>query len=103
MNVDALVLATLRDGPGHGYAVIERLRERSEGAFDLAEGTVYLDNVTARAHACCADFAVNLVDRGFERLAAGGVQLVFAHSNVGAYAALTLWPPASPAAAHEGR
>src|SRR5437763_16642109 len=41
MNVDALVLATLRDGPGHGYAVIERLRERSEGAFDLAEGTVY--------------------------------------------------------------
>ena len=76
---------------------------RAATALGLAEGTVYLDNVTARAHACCADFAVNLVDRGFERLAAGGVQLVFAHSNVGAYAALTLWPPASPPAAQEGR
>jgi len=40
-HLDALVLATLEDGPLHGYAVIERLRGRSEGAFDLAEGTVY--------------------------------------------------------------
>jgi PadR family transcriptional regulator, regulatory protein PadR len=40
-HLDALVLATLRDGPAHGYAVIEELRRRSEGAFDLAEGTVY--------------------------------------------------------------
>jgi PadR family transcriptional regulator, regulatory protein PadR len=40
-HLDALVLATLRDGPAHGYAVIEELRLRSEGAFDLAEGTVY--------------------------------------------------------------
>ena len=28
-------------GPVHGYAVIAALRDRSEGAFDLAEGTVY--------------------------------------------------------------
>ena len=40
-HLDGLVLATLEDGPLHGYAVIERLRGRSEGAFDLAEGTVY--------------------------------------------------------------
>jgi PadR family transcriptional regulator, regulatory protein PadR len=40
-HLDGLVLATLRDGPAHGYAVIEALKERSEGAFDLAEGTVY--------------------------------------------------------------
>jgi PadR family transcriptional regulator, regulatory protein PadR len=40
-HLDALVLATLDDAPLHGYAVIERLRGRSEGAFDLAEGTVY--------------------------------------------------------------
>jgi DNA-binding PadR family transcriptional regulator len=40
-QLDALVLATLRDGPAHGYAVIEELKRRSEGAFDLAEGTVY--------------------------------------------------------------
>jgi DNA-binding PadR family transcriptional regulator len=40
-HLDALVLASLRGGPLHGYAIIESLRERSEGAFDLAEGTVY--------------------------------------------------------------
>jgi PadR family transcriptional regulator PadR len=40
-HLDALVLATLDDEPLHGYAVIEALRARSEGAFDLAEGTVY--------------------------------------------------------------
>jgi DNA-binding PadR family transcriptional regulator len=40
-HLDGLVLATLQDGPLHGYAVIEELRGRSAGAFDLAEGTVY--------------------------------------------------------------
>ena len=40
-HLDGLVLATLQQGPLHGYAVIEELRGRSEGAFDLAEGTVY--------------------------------------------------------------
>ncbi len=40
-HLDGLVLATLDAAPLHGYAVIEELRARSEGAFDLAEGTVY--------------------------------------------------------------
>lgn len=40
-QLDALVLAVLRDGPAHGYAVIEELKRRSHGAFDLPEGTVY--------------------------------------------------------------
>jgi len=40
-HVDLLVLAVLADGPLHGYAVIEALRERSGRAFDLPEGTVY--------------------------------------------------------------
>jgi PadR family transcriptional regulator, regulatory protein PadR len=40
-HLDVLILATLRDGPAHGYAVIEELKQRSGGAFDLAEGTVY--------------------------------------------------------------
>ena len=40
-HLDLLVLAVLGDGPAHGYAVIEMLRARSLGAFDLAEGTVY--------------------------------------------------------------
>lgn len=40
-HLDLLVLAVLADGPLHGYAVIEALRERSDDAFDLPEGTVY--------------------------------------------------------------
>ena len=40
-HVDFLLLATLQTGPLHGYGVVEKLRGASEGAFDLAEGTVY--------------------------------------------------------------
>jgi DNA-binding PadR family transcriptional regulator len=40
-NVDALLLAALGDGEAHGYAIVETVRTRSEGAFRLAEGTVY--------------------------------------------------------------
>jgi DNA-binding PadR family transcriptional regulator len=40
-HLDVIVLAAFREGPAHGYAVIEELKRRSEGAFDLAEGTVY--------------------------------------------------------------
>jgi DNA-binding PadR family transcriptional regulator len=40
-HLDMLLLAIVADGAGHGYAVIEELRERSGDAFDLPEGTVY--------------------------------------------------------------
>ena len=40
-HVDLLLLSALDEKPAHGYALVETLRERSEGAFDLAEGTVY--------------------------------------------------------------
>ena len=40
-HLDLLILSVLEEGPLHGYAVIERLRERSNSAFDLPEGTVY--------------------------------------------------------------
>jgi len=40
-NLDMLLLAVLAAGPGHGYSIITRLRDRSAGAFDLPEGTVY--------------------------------------------------------------
>lgn len=40
-HVDLLLLSVLEDGSAHGYGLVETLRERSEGAFDLAEGTVY--------------------------------------------------------------
>lgn len=40
-NLDAMLLAVLSRGPAHGYAVIRWLAERSDGRFDLPEGTVY--------------------------------------------------------------
>jgi DNA-binding PadR family transcriptional regulator len=40
-NLDLLLLSVLSAGPAHGYAVITALRARSEGTFDLPEGTVY--------------------------------------------------------------
>ena len=40
-HVDLLLLSVLEDEPAHGYRLVEALRDRSEGAFDLAEGTVY--------------------------------------------------------------
>ena len=40
-HLDALLLATLADGPRHGYAIKEALRLGSGGRFDLPTGTVY--------------------------------------------------------------
>lgn len=40
-HLDLLLLAALADRPAHGYAVVETLRSRSAGAFDLPEGTLY--------------------------------------------------------------
>ncbi len=40
-HLDGMLLATLEDGPRHGYAVIEALRTASGGRFDLPTGTVY--------------------------------------------------------------
>jgi PadR family transcriptional regulator, regulatory protein PadR len=40
-HIDLLVLAVLAGTPAHGYRVVEAVRARSDGMFDLAEGTVY--------------------------------------------------------------
>jgi PadR family transcriptional regulator, regulatory protein PadR len=40
-HLDLLLLSVLSAGPAHGYAVVSALRERSEGTFDLPEGTIY--------------------------------------------------------------
>lgn len=40
-HLDMIVLAALSPGPAHGYAIIEAIRSRSAGAFDLPEGTIY--------------------------------------------------------------
>ena len=40
-HLDLLLLAALRSGPLHGYAIIDRIRSTSAERFDYAEGTVY--------------------------------------------------------------
>jgi PadR family transcriptional regulator, regulatory protein PadR len=40
-HVDVLLLSALEAGPAHGYGLADLLRERSDGAFDLPEGTIY--------------------------------------------------------------
>lgn len=40
-NLDLLLLSVLAARPAHGYEVAERLRQRSDGAFDLPEGSIY--------------------------------------------------------------
>ena len=40
-HLDGLLLAALEDGPRHGYAVIEALRQSTGGQLDLPTGTIY--------------------------------------------------------------
>lgn len=40
-HLDVLLLAALEKGPGHGYAIKEKLRQTSGGRFDLPTGTIY--------------------------------------------------------------
>ncbi len=40
-HLDTLLLAIVADGPVHGYGIVEQLRERSGGQFELPEGTIY--------------------------------------------------------------
>lgn len=40
-HLDLLLLEVVSSGPAHGYQLIEALRTRSDGVFDLPEGTVY--------------------------------------------------------------
>jgi PadR family transcriptional regulator, regulatory protein PadR len=40
-HLELLLLAAIGAGPSHGYAIAETLRRRSDGAFDLPDGTIY--------------------------------------------------------------
>jgi transcriptional regulator len=40
-HLDLLLLSMLQSQRAHGYAIAELLRQRSGGAFDLPEGTLY--------------------------------------------------------------
>ena len=40
-HLELVLLGILSQGAGHGYEIITRLRDRTEGTFDLNEGSVY--------------------------------------------------------------
>lgn len=40
-HLEMLLLSILEHGAMHGYAIIEELRRRSGGTFQLPEGTIY--------------------------------------------------------------
>jgi PadR family transcriptional regulator PadR len=40
-QLELLLLRALEAGPAHGYAIIERIRYRSGGVLELAEGSAY--------------------------------------------------------------
>ena len=40
-HLDLVLLGVLAAAPGHGYAIITALRQRSGGTLDLPEGSVY--------------------------------------------------------------
>jgi transcriptional regulator len=40
-HLEPLLLAVLETGPSHGYEILDSLRRRSGGVFDLPEGTIY--------------------------------------------------------------
>lgn len=40
-HLDNILLSVLETGEAHGYAVIEAIKARSGGSFDLPEGTIY--------------------------------------------------------------
>lgn len=40
-HLDLVLLSVLAAAPGHGYAVINELKNRTDGVLDLPEGSVY--------------------------------------------------------------
>jgi DNA-binding PadR family transcriptional regulator len=40
-HLELLVLTVLKEGPGHGYSIIRAIRDRSDGEFELLEGSLY--------------------------------------------------------------
>jgi len=40
-HLELLVLTALKAGPEHGYSIMRAIRERSDGEFELLEGSLY--------------------------------------------------------------
>jgi 3-oxoacyl-[acyl-carrier-protein] synthase III len=68
-------------------------------AMRIPEDRLFIDNIGRVAHACCSDFAINLVDEGFAALERREHIVAVQLSNMGAFGAITLHPPAGAEAA----
>lgn len=40
-HLEAMLLAALEPGPRHGYAIIDAIKDASEGRIELPSGTIY--------------------------------------------------------------
>lgn len=40
-TLDMMILAVLRNGPGHGYAIARQIERRSTGGLAIEEGSLY--------------------------------------------------------------
>ena len=80
-HLDLLLLAAVAATPAHGYAIISTLRERSDGAFDLPEGTVYpaLHRLEEQGLVASAWAAVAGRRRRVYRLTGGGAAALADH------------------------
>ena len=61
-------------------------------AMRIDREKLFIENIFRRAHACCSDFAINLVDAGFAALERGQHVLAAMQSNMGAFGAVTVHP-----------
>jgi PadR family transcriptional regulator PadR len=78
------VLASLRDGPLHGYAIIKRAEADSGGRVRLATGTLYtaLDRLAAEGYVALAgDVVVNGRTRRSYRLTDAGTAALHAEAR----------------------
>ncbi|MCM0678663.1 helix-turn-helix transcriptional regulator [Micromonospora phytophila] len=75
-HLDALLLAVLEQGSLHGYAIIESLRNRSDGQLDLPTGTIYpaLRRLERAGHVASSWSTVNGRERRTYRLTDAGRQ-----------------------------
>lgn len=78
------VLASLLDGPLHGYAIIKRAEQASHGRVRLATGTLYtaLDRLTAEGLvALASEQVVNGRTRRSYKLTDSGRSAIVAEAN----------------------
>lgn len=66
--------------------------EEASAALNLSRNQIFYDNIGLKGHACCADLAMNLADRGFTQLQLGRKLLAVGTSNIGAFASINLLP-----------